>query len=129
MTQKQLIRERAQKVKLAAVNIKMISDNQLLRNLDKLHTTKLGRIRIEHNLSLTNRDVIAFCKEKILNPEAIMNRKGKNWYVKIDHIIVTINANSFTVITAHTEGEHFKIVETKQILSVCLRRRLLFQRK
>ena len=65
------------KVKLAAVNIKMISDNQLLRNLDKLHTTKLGRIRIEHNLSLTNRDVIAFCKEKILNPEAIMTRKGK----------------------------------------------------
>lgn len=50
MTQKQLMRERAQKVKLAAVNIKMISDNQLLRNLDKLHTTKLGRIRIEHNL-------------------------------------------------------------------------------
>ncbi len=104
MTQKKLMRERGQKVKLAAVNIKMISDNQLLRNLDKLHTTKLGRIRIEHNLSLTNRDVIAFCKEKILNPEAIMNRKGKHWYVKIDHIIVTINANSFTVITAHTEG-------------------------
>ena len=30
-------------------------------------------------------------------------RKGKNWYVSIDDIIITVNAYSYTIITAHKE--------------------------
>ena len=30
-------------------------------------------------------------------------RKGKNWYVSIDDIIITVNAYSYTIITAHKQ--------------------------
>ena len=35
--------------------------------------------------------------------EAIMNPKGKNWYVCIDGCVITVNAGSYTIITAHRE--------------------------
>lgn len=28
-------------------------------------------------------------------------KQGKNWYVEIDHIKITINSYSYTIITAH----------------------------
>jgi hypothetical protein len=72
----------------------------LLANLDKLHTTELGTERIKNNLSLDTADVIAWCKRKIERANNII-RKGKNWYVYADNIVLTINAYSFTIITAH----------------------------
>lgn len=77
-------------------------NNDLITNLDKLHTTELGYERIRKNLSLSCADVIAWCKQKIENAE-IINRKGKNWYVHTDGIVLTINAYSYTIITAHKE--------------------------
>ena len=35
--------------------------------------------------------------------EAIMYLKGKNWYVCIDGCVITVNAGSYTIITAHRE--------------------------
>ena len=35
-----------------------------------------------------------------MNAESIL-KKGKNWYVFYENIILTINANSYTIITAH----------------------------
>lgn len=75
--------------------------NELLDNLDKLHTTELGVMRIKRNLSLDIKDVIEWCKEKISLSNAQIIRKGKNWYVTIDNCIITVNANSYTIITAH----------------------------
>lgn len=75
-------------------------DHDLLINLDKIHTTELGVERIKKNLKLGNVDVVAWCKAKIKNANDIV-RKGKNWYVYTDNIIITVNANSFTIITAH----------------------------
>lgn len=75
--------------------------DELLQNLNKLHTTKLGVERIKRNLSLDTEDVVDWCKIKINSPDAIIERKGKNWYVDIDDCILTVNANSFTIITAH----------------------------
>lgn len=46
----------------------------LLNNLDKLHTTELGVVRIKRNLSLN-----------------------------VDEFILTVNAYSYTIITAHKE--------------------------
>lgn len=80
----------------------MIS-NELLENLDKLHTTQLGVSRIKRNLSLDTGDVAGWCKMKAVSPDAVIERNGKNWYVTIDGCTITINAYSFTIITAHRE--------------------------
>ena len=75
--------------------------NELLENLDRLHTTELGVIRIKKNLSFNVENVIEWCKEKISLSNAKIIRKGKNWYITIDNCIITVNAYSYTVITAH----------------------------
>lgn len=75
--------------------------NELLENLDRLHTTELGVIRIKKNLSLNVENVIEWCKEKISLSNAKIIRKGKNWYITIDNCIIMVNAYSYTVITAH----------------------------
>ncbi len=75
--------------------------NELLLNLDKLHTTDLGIMRIKKNLSLDVEDVVSWCRKKIQCTDAFVVRKGKNWYVKIDNYELTVNAYSFTIITAH----------------------------
>ena len=75
--------------------------NELLENLDRLHTTELGVIRIKKNLSLNVENVIEWCKEKISLSNAEIIRKGENWYITIDNCIITINAYSYTIITAH----------------------------
>ena len=77
------------------------SDNELINHLSQLHTTELGAIRIKRNLSLETDDVIKWCKEQILSPSAIIIRRGKNWYVDIKDCEITVNAYSYTVITAH----------------------------
>ena len=78
--------------------------NDLIENIEKLHTTTMGVNRIRRNLELGDnvKDVVAFCRQKILAPTANISRQGKNWYVKIDGCIITVNAYSFTIITAHT---------------------------
>lgn len=74
--------------------------NDLLSNIDKIHTTELGVERIKKNLSLETDDVVNWCKQQILQANSI-ERKGKNWYASIDNAIITVNAYSYTIITAH----------------------------
>ena len=78
--------------------------NELLSNIDKLHTTKMGIIRIKNNLKLDKTNVIDYCKNKITDKKCLIYSKGKNWYCQIDNIIITINKNSYTIITAHTKS-------------------------
>ena len=73
----------------------------LILNLDKLHTTDLGRERIKKNLSLEVNDVVKWCKEEIQKSNAYITRMGKNWYITVDSFKITVNAYSFTIITAH----------------------------
>lgn len=81
----------------------MNTDNELRNNLDKLHTTELGIVRIKRNLSLDIEDVVGWCKNKINSVNAIITKNGKNWYVNVDNCIITVNAHSYTIITAHEE--------------------------
>ncbi|WP_100066179.1 DUF3781 domain-containing protein [Miniphocaeibacter massiliensis] len=74
---------------------------ELINNIEKLHTTRLGVQRLKRNLSLNVEDVVSWCKEKIINPKATMERKGKNWYIYIENYKITVNASSYTIITAH----------------------------
>ena len=73
----------------------------LLKNLDKIHTTPMGAERIRRNLKLTDTDVVKFCKERIAANGCNITRSGKNWYCEIDGSVITINAKSYTIITAH----------------------------
>ncbi|MBR3567860.1 MAG: DUF3781 domain-containing protein [Salinivirgaceae bacterium] len=73
----------------------------LLKNLGKIHTTPMGVERIRRNLQLADIDVVDFCKSKIGSPNGNIYRQGKNWYCEIDGSIITVNAKSYTIITAH----------------------------
>lgn len=78
-------------------------NNELLKNLDKLHTTELGIVRIKRNLSLETDDAVEWCRKQINYPNAVIAKKGKNWYVNANGCIITVNAYSYTIITAHLE--------------------------
>ena len=56
---------------------KMNTDHELLKNLDKLHTTELGVERIKRNLSLDTDDVVDWCKTQINSADAVIILKGK----------------------------------------------------
>ncbi len=75
----------------------------LIENIDKVHTTEMGAVRIRKNLGLGNTDVVAWCRERILDKNAVTEKHGKNWYVHIDGCVITVNASSYTIITCHKE--------------------------
>lgn len=73
----------------------------LLSHISDIHTTVLGKERIKRNLELDNDDVVNFCKDKIKDDTSTITRVGKNYYVEYDDGMITINAHSYTIITAH----------------------------
>ena len=73
----------------------------LLENINKIKTTELGIDRIKNNLGLDDCDVVEYCKKKILDENANIYKKGKNWYVEVENQRITINSNTYTIITAH----------------------------
>ena len=75
----------------------------LIKNIDKIHTTDMGVDRIRRNLGLGDVDVVSWCKERVLDKTSIKERQGKNWYVRADGCVITINASSYTIITCHKE--------------------------
>lgn len=77
------------------------SSELLLSNLDQLHTTDLGAERIRKNLRLDTDDVVDWCRGKIKAANANITRKGKNWYIAVNGYEITVNAHSYTIITAH----------------------------
>lgn len=76
---------------------------ELTEKLERLHTTKLGAERIKRNLGLTVDDAAEWCRSRIMDPGAVIERRGKNWYVRIDGCVITVNAGNCTIITAHKE--------------------------
>ena len=75
---------------------------ELTQHIDKIHTTEMGAERIKRNLGLTWEDPVLWCIQRIPQADNII-RKGKNWYVHVDNAVITINAHSYTIITAHRE--------------------------
>ena len=82
---------------------------ELVLNLDKLHTTELGIKRIKRNLCLNLDDVVIWCKQQIIKPNSDAVRKGKNFYIDIDSYKITVNAHSYTIITAHRKNMKFSL--------------------
>lgn len=75
----------------------------LIENIDRVHTTELGIDRIRKNLGLREIDVVAWCRSKILDKNAVIEKQGKNWYGHVDGCVIAVNASSYTIITAHRE--------------------------
>lgn len=73
----------------------------LVNNLDKIHTTVLGCERIRKNLKINENNILKYCIDKIKDKNCTIIRKGKNYYASTNNIIITINAYSYTIITAH----------------------------
>lgn len=82
------------------MNIMEKHNNDLLLNLDKVHTTEMGAERITRNLQIQTDDCVKFCIQKIKKAVSII-RKGKNWYADCGDCVITVNAHSYTIITAH----------------------------
>lgn len=82
---------------------KLLAQIEFFKNLDRLHTTELGKERIGRNLSLNAEDVVEWCWERIQSPKATFTRRGKNWYVREGEFCITVNAGSYTIITVHKE--------------------------
>lgn len=78
--------------------------NDLIKNIDKLHTTELGVIRIKKNLKIEVNDVVDYLKNKI-SDNSYIYKKGKNWYCEKDNIIITVNSYNYCIITAHIKKE------------------------
>ena len=76
---------------------------ELLNNIDKVHTTEMGVDRIKRNIDVDVEDIVKYCIDKIKQDNAVIERKGKNYYVTVDGIVITINASSYTIITVHKE--------------------------
>ena len=72
----------------------------LLKNIDKIHTTEMGIVRIKRSLNIDG-DVVKYCKEKILDENCVIHKRGKNFYCEVDNIKITINSYTYTIITAH----------------------------
>lgn len=77
---------------------------ELIKKIDRLHTTELGKERIKRNLCINTDDVVKYCKQEICKSECKIIRKGKNYYATVNNIEITINANSYTIITAHIKN-------------------------
>jgi len=77
-----------------------IVEDSLIKNIDKLHTTKMGEERIMRNLKLQTEDVVLWCKEVVKSADIIIGQ-GKNSYVYKAGDVITINTHSYTIITAH----------------------------
>jgi hypothetical protein len=72
---------------------------ELQANIDRVHTTDLGLLRIRRNLNLCTDDAVAWCKQQIAIA-SIITQKGKNWYVNAGNALITVQAHSYTIITA-----------------------------
>lgn len=70
-------------------------------DINKIHTTELGLVRIARNIGISESEVVGWCKSKIADPLTKKERRGKNWYIEADNAVITVNASSLTVITAH----------------------------
>lgn len=72
----------------------------LLENVDKIHTTEMGIGRIQKNLGI-DEEPVNYCISKLKQDNSVVTKEGKNYYVNVDDCIITVNAGSFTIITAH----------------------------
>lgn len=83
------------------INSEKSDVENFMAGLNRLHTTDMGTERIKRNINLDCNDVVLWCRQKIMDKDAVIVRQGKNWYIRIAGCEITVNAKSYTIITAH----------------------------
>ncbi len=76
--------------------------NALFTHLDQVHATGPCQERIRKNLGLDAEDVVRWCKQQIENPESL-TRTEQHWNVRGDGFVITIDAQSYEIVTARRE--------------------------
>jgi len=74
--------------------------SELLNNLNRLHTTELSIGRIRANTGFSIIDPRNWCKNLIKKADSVVKMDNK-WYVISDGIKITINADTYVILTAH----------------------------
>lgn len=77
--------------------------SHLIEHIGQLHTTEMGADRIKRNCRIETNDVVQWSRARILDETAKIERIGKNWYVTAGGYKITVNAHSYTIITAHRD--------------------------
>lgn len=85
---------------ILTVNVVKYKDEELLCDIEKIHTTEQGAERIRNNMSADIPDADRWCRDKIADYSSVI-RKGKNLYYTCEDCVITVNAKSCTVITVH----------------------------
>lgn len=80
-------------------NDKNVYRDLLLQNKNKIHTTNLGYTRIFKVTGLMEYEAIKYVIDVIRDSSSIIERKGKNYYIRFDDNVICINASTFCVIT------------------------------
>ncbi len=75
--------------------------NDILQNIDRIHTTPMGVERLRRNMNIREGDIVEIVKKLLIAEDARIERVGKNWYVESGTYRITVNATSYTIITAH----------------------------
>ena len=89
-------------IKKIEIRRKNVEDKTiLLANIDKIHTTEMSLGRVKENLKIDVKDVAEYCKNKVSDRNCNIYKQGKNWYCEIGNIKFTINAYTYSIITAH----------------------------
>ena len=78
-----------------------MNKQDLLSNIDKIHTTELGKKRISKNLNIKENQSIKYCIDIIKNKNTIIYKQEKNYYCENNNIRITINSYNYSIITAH----------------------------
>ena len=94
-----------------------MEESTLVQNLERIHTTPMGAERVIRNLNLHTNDVVALCRDAIRHADIIIGL-GKNWYVYGNGIVFTVNAKSFTIITAYKINAKVRLMQESDY--VCL---------
>ncbi|MCM1165597.1 MAG: DUF3781 domain-containing protein [Lachnospiraceae bacterium] len=67
-----------------------------------LRCTAAGRERVKRNMYPRSTDmVVDWCRRRLNREETVVTKKGKNYYAVAAGCTITINAESYTIITAH----------------------------
>ncbi|MCL2797705.1 MAG: DUF3781 domain-containing protein [Firmicutes bacterium] len=73
--------------------------NDLIKNIGKVHASKIGLERAMRVPDLKDVDANVYLRERILQADR-MERNGENWYAYADNHIFIVDANTYEVISA-----------------------------
>lgn len=73
----------------------------LLNNVSLIHSTVMGIERISKNMNVSPVNALNYCISIVNDINSTIYKKGKNWYIENNDVIITINSYNYCIITAH----------------------------